>query len=522
MRKKNSKWKILTLVAMIFVLCLSTIPTKPAMASTTQPKREMRAVWISTVLNLDMKAGMTKEQYTAWTRQTLDQLKANKFNTVIYQVRPTNDAMYVSDLVPWSSYITGKKQGTNPGYDPLAIMIEESHKRGMELHAWMNPYRVTMSGQKLTDLAADNVARTHPNWVIKYGKQYYLNPGLPEVQDYLVEVVRELVANYDIDAVHMDDYFYPYKIANEVFPDQATFKNYGASFKKVEDWRRDNVNRLVENLYTTIKDTKPYVQFGISPFGVWRNKSLDKTGSDTRAGVNNYDDLYADVRTWIQNGTIDYITPQIYWSRTLTVAKYGTLLDWWSHEVQTYATTHPVHLYIGLADYKVGNDSDAAWKNKMELPSQILANRSEKVAAEGQMHFSLRSFQNNKLGYATIVSQQLYNYTALTPETTWDDDTVPNVPTFVQVTKEAAGRKIEIIDENERQPRKYVIYRFSGNKEGSYDDPRNIVDVVYNMDGLTKFVDKSALAKHSYTYGIKAVSNTGVESKEVFVVIENQ
>lgn len=182
MRKKNSKWKIIALVAMILVLGLSTIPANTVKASTTQPKREMRAVWISTVLNLDMKAGMNKEQYTAWARQTLDQLKANKFNTVIYQVRPTNDAMYASELSPWSSYITGKKQGTNPGYDPLEIIIEESHKRGMELHAWMNPYRVTMSGQKLTDLAADNVAITHPNWVVKYGKQYYLNPGLPEVK----------------------------------------------------------------------------------------------------------------------------------------------------------------------------------------------------------------------------------------------------------------------------------------------------------------------------------------------------
>lgn len=210
-------------------------PCKDCHASTTQPKSEMRAVWISTVLNLDMKAGMTKEQYTAWTRQTLDQLKANKFNTVIYQVRPTNDAMYASELAPWSSYITGKKQGTNPGYDPLAIMIEESHKRGgMELHAWMNPYRVTMSGQKLTDLAADNVARTHPNWVIKYGKQYYLNPGLPEVQDYLVEVVRELVANYDIDAVHMDDYFYPYKLLMKFFQIKQLLKTMEVPLKR---WR---------------------------------------------------------------------------------------------------------------------------------------------------------------------------------------------------------------------------------------------------------------------------------------------
>ena len=198
------------------------------------------------------------------------------------------------------------------------------------------------------------------------------------------------------------------------------------------------------------------------------------------------------------------------------------MLDWWSHEVQTYTKTHPVHLYIGLADYKVGNDSDAAWKNKMELPNQILANRSEKTAAMGQMHFSLKSMESNKLGYATIVNQQLYNYTALTPGTVWDNTTAPAEPTFVQVTKEASGRKIEIIDENAIQPRKYVIYRFVGNSEGSYDNPKNIVDVVYNMNGITAFVDKTALAKHSYTYGITAISATGVESKNAFVVKEGK
>ncbi|GLC88894.1 glycoside hydrolase family 10 protein [Lysinibacillus piscis] len=518
MMKKNSVWKMISLMVIVFALSVSSIPMQTEAASTTQPKREMRAAWIPTVLNLDMKAGMNQEQYTTWARQTLDKLKASKFNAVIFQVRPTSDALYPSTLAPWSAYITGKAQGTNPGYDPLAIMVEETHKRGMELHAWMNPYRITMAGQALTSLSADNAAKKHPDWVVKYGKQYYFNPGLPEVQNYLIDTVKELVANYDIDAVHMDDYFYPYKIAKEAFPDQAAYKKYGTSFKKVEDWRRDNVNQLVKNLYTAIKETKPHVQFGISPFGVWRNKSMDATGSDTRAGVNNYDDLYADTRAWIKAGTIDYIAPQIYWSRTLAVAKYGTLLDWWSREVQTYAQTHPVNLYIGLADYKVGADSDTAWKDKMELPNQIIANRVAQAAAKGQMHFSLKNIQSNKLGYATIVEQQLYNYTALTPDTSWDDSTVPAMPTVVQVTKETAGRKINITDENRTQPRKYVIYRFNGLQEGSYEDPQNIVDVVYNTNGNTVFVDKTAFTKRAYTYGIKAVSAMGVESTDTFVV----
>ncbi|WP_083256197.1 family 10 glycosylhydrolase [Domibacillus iocasae] len=504
---------------MIFVLCMSIVPFQPEAASSPLPKREMRAAWIATVQNSDMKAGMNKAQYTAWARQTLDGLKASKFNAVIYQVKPTSDALYPSKLSPWSSYITGKKQGTNPGYDPLQIMIEEAHKRGMELHAWLNPYRVTMPKQTLTSLAPNNAARKNPGWVVKYGQQYYLNPGLPEVQNYLISSVKELVSNYDIDAVHMDDYFYPYKIKNETFPDQAAYKKYGASFKKIEDWRRNNVNQLVKNLYAAIKATKPHVQFGISPFGVWRNKSLDPTGSATQAGVNNYDDLYADTRTWIKNGTIDYITPQIYWSKNLSAAKYGTLLNWWSHEVKTYAKVHPVHLYIGLADYKVGNDTDPTWKNKMELPNQIASNRAGNTA-KGQMHFSLKSIQKNSLGYATIVKQQMYNYTAVTPDTPWKNAAVPVKPTSVQVKKETAGRKIEIKDQTSKQPRKYVIYRFEGNKEGSYQDPRNILDVVYNTKGNTVFVDKTARSGGVYTYGITSLSATGVESKDAFVVKE--
>lgn len=516
-KKELGRWIMSVVLTFVVLTTIFPMPTKAASDAT--PKYEMRAAWIATVTNIDMKAGMTKAQYTTWVRQTLDQLKANQFNAVIYQVKPTNDAFYPSKLAPWSSYITGKKQGTDPGYDPLLIMTEEAHNRGMELHAWVNPYRVTMPGQALTSLAPDNVARTNPGWVIKYGQQYYLNPGLPEVQNYLLATVKELVANYDIDAVHMDDYFYPYKIKNEAFPDQAAFKQYGTSYKNVDDWRRNNVNQLVKNIYSTIKETKPHVQFGISPFGVWRNKSLDPTGSDTKAGVNNYDDLYADTRQWMKDGSIDYIAPQIYWSKTLSVAKYTTLVDWWSREVATYANVHPINLYIGMADYKVGNDSDNAWNNKMELPNQVITNRAD-GNVQGQMHFSLRSIQKNTLGYATILKQQLYNYTAVTPATAWKNPMQPSKPTAVQVSQDAAGTRLEIKDQSSQQPRKYIIYRFEGNKVGSYQDPRNIVDVVYNTKGHTVFVDKTANSSKVYTYGITAVSATGVESKDAFVVTE--
>ncbi|WP_050615945.1 family 10 glycosylhydrolase [Bacillus testis] len=507
-------------LAMSLALLIVIVPSQAKGASNPMPKNEMRAAWIATVTNIDMKKGMDQSQFTSWAQTTLDKLKAQKFNAVIFQVKPTNDALYPSKLAPWSSYITGQAQGTNPGYDPLLIMTQEAHKRGMELHAWVNPYRVTMPGQALTSLAATNVARTHPEWVVKYGSQYYLNPGLPEVQDYLVSTVKELVANYDIDAVHMDDYFYPYKIAGQIFPDQATFKKYGGSFTKIDDWRRDNVNRLVRQLYTSIKSTKNHVQFGISPFGVWRNNSLDPTGSNTKAGVNNYDDLFADTRQWIKDGSIDYIAPQIYWSRSLAAANYSILLDWWSKEIATYANVHPVNLYIGMADYKVGNDSDKAWNDKMELPNQVAANRANANVA-GQMHFSLRSIQGNALGYVNLLTSQLYNYTAVTPAVTWKNNAQPAKPSSVQAVQESGGMKLTINGPSSSEARKYIIYRFEGLNQGSYLDPRNIVDVVYN-NGTTTYLDKAAKADKTYTYGITSVSPTGVENKDAYVLADGQ
>lgn len=504
------------LVTFLVLLLLIPVFANQKATANSLPQNEMRAAWIATVSNIDMKAGMNKTQYTQWVQSTLDKLKADNFNTVIFQVKPLNDALYPSKLAPWSSYITGKTQGTNPGFDPLQIMLDEAHKRGLELHAWVNPYRVTMPSQSLSNLAADNVARKNSNWVVKYGKQYYLDPGLPEVQNYLLSTIEELVSNYDIDAVHMDDYFYPYKIKGETFQDQQTFKKYGGSFKNIEDWRRNNVNQLVKKVYANIKAIKPHVQYGISPFGIWRNKGQDSTGSNTN-GMSNYDDLYADTRQWIKDGSIDYIAPQIYWSRNHKAANYSVLLDWWGREVQTYAKVHPVNLYIGMANHKVGNDSDTTWKNKTELISQVIANR-ENNNVQGQMHFSLRSINNNALGHASYLNQQLYNYKALTPSIYWKDSAIPLCPTHVKLSKESFGMKLTITDENSTQPRKYVIYRFDGTKEGSYEDVKNIVDVVYNTQGNTIYVDTNANKSKVYTYGIKSISATGVESKTAFVL----
>ncbi|WP_042348081.1 glycoside hydrolase family 10 protein [Bacillus massiliigorillae] len=508
---KKRRLFIYSLILMLIMPILSLSGKNTAQAAVVQPKYEMRAAWIATVQNIDMAKGMNKATYTTWARKTLDSLKSKGFNTVIFQVKPTGDALYPSVLAPWSSYITGKKQGTNPGYDPLKIMLDEAHSRGLELHAWVNPYRVTMASEKFTSLAENNVAKMHPEWVVKYRKQYYLNPGIPEVQGYLIQTVLELVSNYDIDAVHMDDYFYPYKIKNEVFADQNTFLKHGTKFSNINDWRRNNVNELVANLNEAIKNVKPWVQFGISPFGVWRNIANDPTGSKTKAGVQNYDDLYADTRQWIKDGSIDYITPQLYWSRSLSVANYTVLLNWWNQEVTTYATKHPVNLYIGLADYKVGTKDDNAWLKQLELPSQIIANRNQKTT-QGQMHFSLSDINKNKLNYVTYITKNLYNYKALTPVTAWNNPIVPMQPMKVEAKNEKNGVKITIDHSLDNDARKFVIYRFENNNKVNYDSPISIVDVVYSNNGKATFVDLSAQLKKTYTYGIKSLSATGVES----------
>jgi uncharacterized lipoprotein YddW (UPF0748 family) len=477
------------------------------------PKHEMRAAWIATVQNIDMKSGMDETEYSQWVDSTLKELKAMNFNTVVFQVKATADAFYPSQFAPWSKYITGKKQGTDPGYDPLKIMVEKAHKDGIEIQAWVNPYRVTMPREKLSDLASNNVAIEHPEWVVKYGSQYYLNPGIPEVKNYLIDTVKELVKNYDIDAVHMDDYFYPYRIAGVPFPDQETFEKYGNGYTNIEDWRRNNVSQLVKEMNQSIKEIKPWVQLGISPFGVWRNSADDPTGSMTQAGQTDYDDLYADTRQWIKDGSIDYITPQIYWSRSLAVANYSILLDWWSHEVTTYDYVHPVNLYIGLADYKVGNNFDQAWNNPYELPGQILDNRANGIAM-GQMHFSLRQIEKDALGYADILKNDVYNYQALTPAAPWNGAAVPQKPNVVRAVRTDNGVVVSIDDKLHTDARKFVIYRFEGNNDGDYNNPKNIVGVVYNQNGVATFTDTTADAGKEYTYGVTSISPTGVESKD--------
>ena len=312
-------------VVMVFLFC--------DLFSQTHPKHEMRAIWIATVNNIDWPSTpkLPVEDQKRELRELLDLSKQYNLNTVVFQIRPAADALYSSTIEPWSQWLTGQQgKAPEPFYDPLEFAITECRKRGLDIHAWLNPYRAVTDTANIT--APNHISNIHPDWFLTYGKTVFFDPGLQETRDYVSGVVGDLVRRYDIDAIHMDDYFYPYRIAKVSFPDDSSFSRYPRRFAPDmrEEWRRDNVNLIIRQISDSIKSIKPWVEFGISPFGVWRNIEKDLGGSLTRAGVTNYDDLYADILLWQKKGWIDYITPQIYWHIGFKVADYNVLSDWWS------------------------------------------------------------------------------------------------------------------------------------------------------------------------------------------------
>lgn len=383
----------------------------PGDAPAPPPKRELRGAWIATVLNIDypqrptLDARHLQRQYL----ELLEGLRAAGINTVFFQVRPSSDAFYPSKLAPWSRYLTGREdQPPLPVFDPLAFMIEEAHARGMAFHAWLNPYRATLNLDTAT-LSDRHVFHQHRDWVVTYGDRMYLNPGLPEVRDYLVRVVEELVTDYPLDGLHFDDYFYPYPIPGVPFPDSVAYQLYGAArFADRGDWRRDNVNRLVRDISATIERIQPAIYFGISPFGVWRNQAQDPRGSATRTGTSSYDGLYGDVLTWTREGWVDYTLPQLYWSIGFAAADYGVLLDWWR------ANQTGVPLLIGHAAYKVGNNADLNWHDPAEIPRQMDRLRREPNVL-GSVYFSAKSLLANPLGLRDSLAAR-YRRPALWPE----------------------------------------------------------------------------------------------------------
>ncbi|HTH32078.1 MAG TPA: family 10 glycosylhydrolase [Lacibacter sp.] len=391
--------------------CLLFILLLLQLVVVAQPKQEFRAVWIATVDNIDWpsKKGMAVDSQKAEFIRILDLHKGNGMNAVIMQVRPATDAFYPSPYEPWSEWLSGVQgKPPSPYYDPLQFMVTETHKRGMEFHAWCNPYRADFSIGKAS-IAPSHITRLHPQWFLDYGGKKYFDPGNKEAQAFVVEVIRDMTERYDVDALHFDDYFYPYRIAGQEFPDSVSYQQYNNGLTK-DDWRRSNVDSVIVSLSRMIKQVKPWVKFGISPFGVWRNSDKDPRGSNTKAGQTNYDDLYADILLWLQKGWIDYVAPQLYWEFGHKAAPYEVLIDWWSKH------TYGKHCYIGLGIYRAG--SNDAWKDSTQLLKQIDLLRST-PNMHGMIFFSSKTFNRNPNGWNDSLRLNYFKEPAMVPEMKW-------------------------------------------------------------------------------------------------------
>ena len=377
-------------------------------SQTDTVKPEMRAVWIATIANIDWPDFPTTNsdlQKAAFVR-LLDYHKTNGINTVIVQVRPSSDAFYPSSLEPWSQWLTGTQgQAPFPYYDPLDFMITETHKRGMEFHAWVNPYRAINNINK-SSVADQHITKMHPEWFINYGGKKYFDPGNKDCQNYVIEIVKDIVTRYPVDAIHIDDYFYPYPIAGKQFQDGLSYRKFGNGLK-LDDWRRSNIDSIISNLYLSIKKINKICQFGVSPFGVWRNADRDPRGSQTQAGPTNYDYLYADVLLWLKNGWVDYVAPQLYWEIGYKKADCAVLIDWWSKNC------YGKNCYIGLGVYRAG--SNKAWREKSQLPKQIEKIRNT-PNVQGMVFYSSRSLENNLNGWSDSLRLNYFKQPAPTPK----------------------------------------------------------------------------------------------------------
>lgn len=475
------------------------------------PKRELRGVWIATVANIDWpsRSGLPIAQQKSELINILDNHQRAGINAIYLQIRPSADAFYGKGEEPWSRFLTGKQgQSPNPYYDPLEFAIEEAHKRGMEMHPWFNPYRATFDLVQ-TNVSPNHITRKKPEWFFTYGGKKWFNPGIPEVREYIIQVILNVVRQYDIDGVHFDDYFYPYPDGNKPIPDTETFRKYGAGFSTVADWRRNNVNQLVHALSDSIRATKHYIRFGISPFGIWDNVRDHPQGSESN-GFSGYRQLYADAIRWTSEGWVDYVTPQLYFPFNYRAAPYEKLVDWWSRH------TYGRHLYIGHASYRADNNTEG-WKNRSQIPDQIryLRDRSE---SQGSVFYSSKSIVGNLAGIRDSLQYDLYKYKALPPQMLWLDSVPPRSPSgLTAITiNEGAAIKLDWLAPDTAEDGEfaygYVVYRFNEGENINLEDPRNILHISYQPDQLS-YTDSRIRKEARYVYVVTALDRLKNESQ---------
>jgi uncharacterized lipoprotein YddW (UPF0748 family) len=492
----------------------------------SQPKYEFRAVWIATVDNIDWpgRGNYDVESQKAEFIRQLDMHQRNGMNAVIVQIRPACDAFYPSKIEPWSEWLTGQQgKPPVPYYDPLQFMIEETHKRGMEFHAWCNPYRAIFQVPRSylepkhgkhkrkmiyvrgSSIAANHVSRLHPDWILKYGETAYLDPGNKEVQLYVNLVIRDMLSRYDIDAIHFDDYFYPYRIGGVEFPDYSSYAKYGNGMER-EFWRRSNVDSVILMLHRTIREVRKTCKFGISPFGVWRNYSRDTLGSNTQAGQTNYDDLYADILLWLKNGWIDYVVPQLYWEFEQKHAPFGVLLDWWNQNHYNRPC------YIGMGYFKAGGNE--YWRDATQFPRQLRAIRNH-ADIGGEVYFSSTSFNRNPYGWNDTLRQNFYNYPALIAPMPWIDSVRPSIPVIhMKTVNDSLVFRFEKGNFSDSL-KGYVVYKADG--AFNLDSSRAFRLIPNNQNAQLVFSLSSLVKELNGRYFVTAISKTNNESDPILI-----
>ena len=496
--------RVKSLLCVFFLLLMAGGVFAQVQTGSAYPKREFRAAWIQSV-NGQFR-GMPTEKLKQNLIGQLNSLQKAGINAIIFQVRPEADALYASRLEPWSRFLTGVQgKAPEPYWDPMQFMIDECHKRGMEFHAWINPYRTKTTLK--SELAPNHVYNIHPEWFVTYGDQLYFDPALPESRRHICMVVSDIVSRYDVDAIHMDDYFYPYPIKGKDFPDDASFARFGGGFSNKGDWRRSNVNVLIKKLHETIREIKPWVKFGVSPFGIYRNESSDPLGSKTK-GLQNYDDLYADVLLWAREGWIDYNIPQIYWHIGHPVADYETLVKWWARNTENRP------LFIGQSVMNTVQNADPKNPSINQLPRKMALQRAYQTIG-GSCQWPASAVVENAGKYRDALIAEYHKYPALPPVFDFMDNEAPAkvrkmkpvwtedgyIPFWTAPKyKEEMNRAVQ-----------YVVYRFNDKEKVNIDDPSHIVAITRDNFYKLPYED----GKTKYRYVVTALDRLHNESKSV-------
>jgi uncharacterized lipoprotein YddW (UPF0748 family) len=490
-------------IFLLFLFCLLSIFTYAQ-----SPKREFRGAWIATVGNVDYPSSksLTTAQQQAEFIKILDQHQQAGINAVMVQIRSYGDAFYPSDIVPWSEYLTGRQgKAPEPFYDPVAFMISECRKRNIEFHAWFNPYRVVLNVNTVT-LDTKHVAIKHPDWLLAYGNLRVLDPGNQEVRKHVTQVVMEVARKYDVDGIHFDDYFYPYPTTGLTIIDSTSFKKDPRGFTKKEDWRRDNVDLMVKTISDSLKAAKPWVKFGISPFGIWQNKTSSSLGSDTK-GLESYSEIYCNTRKWLENRWVDYIMPQLYWNIGNIPADFSILVPWWANN------SFDSHLYIGHGAYRI-NES-AAWQNPSEMPRQVRLVRNT-ANTQGSCFYNTNTLNKNLLGFRDSLITNLYKKPALMPTMAWKDVIAPPAPQNLTVVASNTGLTLKWnkpsvgITEIEKI-RGYVVYRFANDEKIDLTKSDGIRTII-PKDTNAYFDSETSPQAFRYTYVVTALDRLHNES----------